>query len=807
MVNQKIKKLKNRWIRFCVNLFANNDLEQDLNKLKSNGTLCVPEISSCSREIAAEGIVLLKNEHRTLPLSETDTAAVFGRSAIDYFTVGFGSGGDVVSPYRSNLMEGLADRHVKVHKGLAQVYADWCSTPENEPDEGFWGHWPMSHPEMKLDEALVKKVSSESDAAIVVIGRAAGEDRENKLEEGSYYLTKAELQMLDLVTAHFARVAVVMDCGNVIDMGWTKRYGNKIGAIVYAWQGGMESGYALADVLTGAVNPSGKLTDTIAAAYEAYPSVGYFGQRKYNNYVEDIYVGYRYFETFAKDAVLYPFGFGLSYTTFEINASAKQENGRITVTASVTNTGDRSGREVVQVYLQKPNGKLGQPSRVLAGFQKTKLLQPGDKEEITVTFDLNEFASYDDSGVTSHRSCCVLESGTYMVSVGSNVREAKEVLCFDRAQTEVTEVLSEMCAVKPKCSFDRMVNRGNGLSYEPVPTVTKDLRKEILAGLPQPLSYQGAEIPFGKVLSGETSAEDFVAQLSLQELDDITHGQGPMNSPDGPKGNAGAFGGVTKSLKQRGIPPIITTDGPSGIRLRSICSLLPCGTALASTFDPEAVQALYTLLAKEMKILGTDMLLAPGMNIHRNPLGGRNFEYYSEDPFLTGKMASACIRGIQSQGASACPKHFACNNQEVNRNHNDSRLSERALREIYLKGFEIAVKEGSPKSIMTSYNKVNGAWSHYQYELCTGILRKEWGYDGLVITDWWMREGANEEFPRIKNDACRIRAQVDVLMPGAIAHRTLLKSLSDPDGVTLGEAQRSALNVIKFIIAAKGNGQ
>ena len=215
------------------------------------------------------------------------------------------------------------------------------------------------------------------------------------------------------------------------------------------------------------------------------------------------------------------------------------------------------------------------------------------------------------------------------------------------------------------------------------------------------------------------------------------------------------------------------------------------------------MERLYALLGKEMVIQGTQVLLGPGMNIHRDPLCGRNFEYYSEDPLLTGKMAAAMIRGIQSQGVSACPKHFACNNQEENRHECDSRVSQRAQREIYLRGFNIAVREADPWCLMTSYNLVNGVWSHYHYELVTEILRQEWGYQGVVITDWWMHDGASPEFPNIRNDAYRLRAQVDVLMPGAIQERTLLSSLADPQGVTRGEAQRCALNVVKFILKLK----
>ena len=798
-----MNRLWNKAARFVLSRINKTGLEQELNRATLSGKLPVPEIAEKARALAADGIVLLKNENNTLPITGDTTVAVFGRSAVDYFTVGYGSGGDVIAPYRKNLMEGLLERGVKVDGILASQYETWCNLPKNVPDEGYWGHWPMSYPEMSLKTADVAAAAQRCSLALVVIGRAAGEARENVLKPGSYYLTDREKAMLDLVTTCFGRVCVVMDCGNVIDMGWTRDYGDRISAIVYAWQGGMESGTALADVLTGAVNPSGKLTDTIAACYEDYPSSQSFGGREFNAYTEDIYVGYRYFETFAPERVLYPFGFGLSYTRFRLSSQAAVSGNQVTVSTQVENLGDEPGREVVQVYVDLPWGKLGNPKRVLAGFQKTGLLQPGMQENVTIAFSLEELASYDDTGATGHVNCFVLEPGSYCVQAGTSIRDVTPVVCLVKQETEVVQVLHEVNAVKAQHGFCRMVNREGQPDLENVPIATRDLRQAILDNLPQPLTPGEGTYTFGDLKAGRCTPEEFVAQLTDQELDDITHGFGLMNDPAGPAGNAGSLGGVTQALKDRGIPTVITTDGPSGIRIRKTCSLLPCGTCLASTFDPQAVEELYALLGKEMVLQGTQVLLGPGMNIHRDPLCGRNFEYYSEDPLLTGKMAAAMIRGIQSQGVSACPKHFACNNQEENRHECDSRVSQRAQREIYLRGFNIAVREADPWCLMTSYNLVNGVWSHYHYELVTEILRQEWGYQGLVITDWWMHNGTSPEFPNISNDAYRIRAQVDVLMPGDIESRTLLSSLADPQGVTRAEAQRCAVNVIKFILKLK----
>lgn len=798
-----MSQLFNKAARFVLSRIHRTGLEQDLNRTEGSGRLAVPEIAAQARAMAADGIVLLKNEDKTLPITGQTRVAVFGRSAVNYFTVGYGSGGDVVSPYRRNLMEGLLEHGVKVDGILASQYETWCSRPRNVPDEGYWAHWPMSNPEMPLKAEDVAAAALRCDMALVVIGRAAGESRENVLKPGSYYLTDREKAMLDVVATYFHRVCLVMDCGNVIDMSWTRDYENKLTAIVYAWQGGMESGTALADVLTGAVNPSGKLTDTIAVKYEDYPSSQSFGAMAFNAYTEDIYVGYRYFETFAPDRVLYPFGFGLSYTRFRLSSQAAVSGNQVTVNTTVENVGGEAGREVVQVYVDLPCGTLGNPKRVLAGFKKTGLLQPGQQQVVDVSFDLASLASFDDTGCTGHKDAFVLEAGNYCVQAGTSIRDVKAVVCIVKQGLEVVRQLHECNAVRPEHGFCRMVNKGGAPDMEMVPTANRNLKQDILAHLPQELTSGQTEFTFEDVKARRCTPEEFVAQLSDQELDDITHGFGLMNDPSGPAGNAGSLGGVTEALKKRGIPTVITTDGPSGIRIRRTCSLLPCGTCLASTFDPEGVEALYRLLGREMVLQGTQVLLGPGMNIHRNPLCGRNFEYYSEDPLLTGKIAAAMVRGIQSQGVSACPKHFACNNQETNRNKCDSRLSQRAQREIYLKGFEIAVKESDPWCLMTSYNLVNGVWSHYHYELVTDILHDEWGYRGLTITDWWMQPGAAPEFPAITNDACRIRAQVDVLMPGEIQERTLVASLADPNGVTRAEAQRCAVNVIKFILKVK----
>lgn len=767
-----------------------------------------PGMPELLRRAAAEGAVLLKNQNSVLPLANGTTVSLFGRGQTEWFYTGYGSGGDVNKPYAVNLVEGIRNcPSLSVNEALASVYTAWSE--KNPIDHGFWGHWPRYYPDMPLSDTLVRTAASVSDCAVVTIGRSSGEDRENALEKGSYYLTDEEREMLSLVTEHFAKTVVLLNIGSLMDLSWIDGYDGKIGAVLLVWQGGMESGNAVADLLSGAVTPCGKLTDTVATTYDAYPSAEDFGQKDYNFYTEDIYVGYRWFETFTPDKVQYPFGFGLSYTDFSVELVDTQESEtEFQFTCSVRNIGAQySGKEVLQIYLEKPCGKLGNPARILAGFAKTEALAPNESEAVQIVVPKTALASYDDSGVTGFCSAYVTEAGTYRFYLGTDVRKAREILTYTCPETVLLEQLSEAAA--PTVPFSVIRAEEQNETRVPVKQAghlaKTDLRRRITENLPQGTPMTGDKgYKLSDVQNGTVSIEDFTAQLSLTELEAISRGDYTMNSSLGVAGNAGAFGGVLESLRAKGVPPVITTDGPSGIRLWSCCSLMPIGTLLACTFDEVMVEEVFAAIGAEMLEKGTDVLLAPGINIHRSPLCGRNFEYYSEDPLLTGKIAAAAVRGIQKNGVSACPKHFACNNQEFCRNQNDSRLSERALREIYLKGFEICIKESNPHTIMTSYNKINGVHGHYQYDLCTTVLRGEWNYDGLVITDWWMRSQKSPEFPKLKDNAYRVRAQVDVLMPGGKRtgkkkpDGTLLATYGKQNGITLGELQRTAQNVLRF---------
>lgn len=794
---------------------SGGELAQDQNLGQKLGGKINDKIVPILRQAGADGCVLLKNEKNTLPFTKEDNVAVFGRVQYDYFFVGNGSGGDVITPYKINLIEGIEKNDsFKINEELKNTYKTWSK--RHQVDPGYWAHWPRFYPEMPLKDSLVAEASKKSNKALVVIGRSAGEDRENALEKGSFYLTDKEIKMLDTITKYFDKVALILNIGSLIDFEKINSYGDKISSIMIVWQSGMESGNAVADVLCGKVNPSGKLADTVAKNYESYPGSEEFGHKEENKYIEDIYVGYRYFETFKPQDVIYEFGFGLSYTTFEHKViSAENNDGKITVKAEIKNTGAVSGKEVLQLYASAPQGKLGKPAKVLIGFKKTKELAPNETATLEISADAYSYASYDDSNNSGNKNCYVLEEGEYNFFLGTSVKNCDKALSYNLESTKVLSTLTEVMAVKKESQFRRFmpVKNGDGynLSYENVPTVTTDLKQIILDNLPQGKEYTGDKgYKLKDVKDGKVSLDDFVAQLSPDELELISRGEGMMFTKLGPDGNAGVFGGVSKSLRDKGIPPMTTTDGPSGIRLRASCSLMPCGTALACTWDTELIYNLFVEMGNEMVERSTDILLAPGMNIHRNPLCGRNFEYYSEDPLISGKIAAATVNGIQSAGVSACPKHFACNNQEYNRNYNNSIVSERALREIYLKGFEICINEASPKNIMTSYNKINGVWSHYNYELCTTVLRGEWNYKGNVMTDWWMRYAPSPEFPELNGNAYRVRAQVDVLMPGAKAaisktaepDGTLLETYGKPDGITLGEMQRTAKNVLNYILAS-----
>lgn len=783
-----------------------------------------------SREVAAEGAVLLRNEGHVLPLTSNDNVAIFGRTQINYYRSGTGSGGSVHVTHTTNLLGGLRDKqNITINEQLASVYEQWVEQNPFDNGGGGWAAEPWHQKEMQLTDELVAEARKASNKAVIVIGRTAGEDQDNADAAGSYQLTEDEKAMLVNVTAHFDQTVVVLNVSNIVDMSWIDQadYVHPITSVIYSWHGGMEGGNAIADVLAGDVTPSGKLTDTIAYSINDYPSTSNFGDPLETIYAEDIYIGYRYFETFCPEKVQFEFGYGISYTQFDIQASEAQLAiidgvDYIQVAATVTNTGSTyAGKEVVQVYYEAPQGLLGQPLKALAAFGKTKTLQPGESQQLTLSFPVSSMASYDDAGVTGYTSAYVLEAGEYRFHVGNSVKNVTAVSFKGKSGYQISELqlieqLTE--AMAPTTAFKRMkpgAQRADGtyeLIYVDTPLRKSSLAERIEANLPATLEQTGNQgYTLQQVRDNKVSIEAFIAQLNDDDLATIVRGEG-MGSPLVTPGTASAFGGVSDRLVQFGIPATCTADGPSGIRMDTgqKATQVSIGTLLAATWDVELIEKLYVMEGQELLGYQIDTLLGPGLNIRRSPMNGRNFEYFSEDPFVTGAFATACTKGIIEGGSFATLKHFACNNQEQYRTKVNVVISERAVREIYLKGFEMAVKQGHANSIMTSYNAINGHWSASNYDLNTTILRGEWGFNGIVMTDWWavMNDVANGGPSDARFTNFMIRAQNDLYMVvnnyGAEINShddNTMESLENGT-LTRGELQRSAINICHFIMNA-----
>ncbi|MBP5281818.1 MAG: glycoside hydrolase family 3 protein [Lachnospiraceae bacterium] len=802
-------------------------------------------------EAVAEGVVLLENRNNALPLDKEKTIAVFGRIQLDYYKSGTGSGGMVNVSHVVTIPEGLTMRGAKLDQELLGIYQKW--TEEHPFDHGAsWGGEPWCQEEMPLSEELAESVSKRCETALIVIGRTAGEEMDNSYKEGSYLLTAGEKDMLRITRKYFKKVVVVLNVASIIDMSFVDEFTPD--AVLYGWQGGMMGGLGTADVLLGNVSPSGKLTDTIAYRIEDYPSDANFGDQNRDFYCEDIYVGYRYFETFAKEKVRYPFGYGLSYTKFlfddealsagafiervdgkadeyvilkekmreTIGEHGGKEMPKLIASVRVTNVGTVPGKEVAQVYCEAPQGKLGKPARVLCGFAKTKVLNPGESERVTIEIDPYSFASYDDSGVTERPYSYILESGDYYFHVGGSVRETLKPICMKVDGAEVLKQVSS--ALAPVRPFSRMVNRGGKPSFVTVPfldTVPNSVKNEDGEGettvfykkyegkrrleeMPAEIAYTGdVGIKLKDVFDGKNTLEEFIAQLSDEDLSCIIRGEG-MGSPKVTAGTASAFGGVSTHLQELGIPCVCCSDGPSGMRLDcgTKAFSLPGGTMLACTWNRVLLTELFAFTGREMAANHVECLLGPGMNIHRHPLNGRNFEYFSEDPFLTGEIAAAQLSGLHREGVTGTIKHFCGNNQETRRHFLDSVISERALREIYLKGFEIAVKKGGAYTVMTTYGSVNGLWTAGSYDLTTTILRKEWGFEGLAMTDWWANINRRGQAPDKRDFAAMAMAQNDLYMVCADGEKhddNTLESLEKGE-LQRAELQRNAANVLKVVL-------
>lgn len=779
-----------------------------------------------SRQAAREGIVLLRNHDKVLPITQSDKIALFGRCQIDTYRSGTGSGGAVNVAYAVNALEGIrSNADLNFDQELAAIYQQWVKQHPFDDGGGGWASEPWFQHEMPLDQQLVEQAATRANKAVVFIGRTAGEDKDNADQVGSYRLTELEQNMLTQVTRYFQHVIVVLNTTNIMDMSWLNNTDNKhaIKGVLYAWAGGMEGGHGLADILSGQFSPSGRLTDTIAYQLSDYPSSTNFGGSKRNCYAEDIYVGYRYFETFKPEAVQFPFGAGLSYTEFAhqlVHFSSTGEGAARTLhfDIEVRNVGEiYASKEVVQIYLQAPQGKLGRANRALVGFTKTDTIEPGQKQQVRVSVSLTSMATYDDAGATGHKSCYLLEAGAYRFYLGGDVRSAQQLdAIYELEQLLVVEQLTQACA--PSYPFERMYpiqaesQDKYQIGYQAVPLRENNPADYIIANLPQPLAVTGNQgIQLMDVKNGQADLDAFVAQMTPEQLATLVRGEG-MCSPKVTPGTASAFGGVSNSLFQLGIPVACAADGPSGIRMDSghKASQIPIGTSLGCTWNSELNEKLLYLVGLEMRSYNIDTLLGPGINIHRHPLNGRNFEYFSEDPLITGAMAAAQCRGLSRAGVSGTLKHYAGNDQESYRQDVDAVVSERALREIHIKPFEIAVKQGKASSIMTAYNPVNGYWAASNYDLNTLILRQEWGFDGIVMTDWWAKMNHPIKGGEASKTytAAMVRSQNDLYM--VVEHEGAERNVMQDDihdalvsgELTLAELQRSAINICRFLTRA-----
>lgn len=769
------------------------------------------------REIASEGIVMLKNQNGALPLKSTDRVAAFGRTFYYCFKGGAGSG-DVLGVFPVHPYEAMLNTDITFDKGVSDFYNNFNSE-RYDPELKYWNRydrkWVNSLLEAEIPDELIENAAKTCNKAIINIARSSGEWFDVPKEKGSFYLSDTEASLIERVTAKFESVILLLNTYGVVDTGFIKKY--NFDSVVYTSMGGSEMGNAVADVLTGKESPSGKLTDTWADI-ELYPTHEGFQDLEIP-YNEGIYVGYRYFDSFGVE-VDFPFGFGLSYTDFRISPTFCRLNGsKVQVGASVENIGETAGKEVVQVYLSEPQGKLNKAYQQLAAFKKTRKLKAGEKEDMEIAFDLADFAAYDEE-----KAEFVLEKGDYIIRLGNSSRST-EVIAKIHIPEDIVTLKTVNRAVCPKKlnlikadpkNFYTYGEEKNQLDNCPVLELSAKEVKCVTVKQPKenkPLESKGF-FTLEDVRNNKATVEDLVAQFSDEQLVDIINGV--TSQTFGTNLHVGTMAvtvegaaGEIWSCDTYKIPPCINADGPTGIRLggfigRSaiprdtelslIMSAFPTATCVANTWNIALAQKMGECISDDMSIAGINGWLAPALNIHRNPLCGRNFEYYSEDPVISGEMAAGAVKGIQTlpDGSPskhyATIKHFAANNAEVLRFDSDSLVSERALREIYLKGFEIAVKKSEPLALMNSYNKVNGVYASDSFDLNTAILRAEWGYEGCVMTDW----SAKSTSAKMPHAGC------DLVMPGC-RNKDYLEGLKD-GSISRADVQRCAVNVMRLVL-------
>lgn len=771
-----------------------------------------------SRIAAVEGMILLKNENQILPIRKGTALALYGSGVVYTIKGGTGSG-DVNNRSTINIMQGLENAGYKItSKSWIDKYKDeykkarlkwrdevWEKTEEspgiNPSGINFFYAYTSTPFCIPVGEIPDK---TDAEIAIYVLSRQAGEGKDRMNQAGDFLISEEERKILEQICILYPHVILVLNTGGIMDISFTENYSN-IEGILYINQPGMEVGNAFADIISGDVVPSGKLTDSWPYTYSDYPNAQVFSHNNGNvdkeEYVEGIYVGYRYFDTFDIP-VKYGFGYGLSYTDFKIETlgiehfdlgTTKPEIG---VKVKVTNIGEQySGKEVVQIYVSCPQEKIDKEYRRLVGFQKTKLLTPGESQEITIRFSIHEMASY-----YEEQSAWILEKGCYGIFVGNSLQDSVFGALVQMDEEAIVVKTEHICPQKDQLDelkgIPEKVNERRKIWLDDV-SKQPEIILHSFDVKTEEVSYERRFQDFSEEVS------NFVDSLCTDQLIQLVTGEiaKEQGSNLGAAGNSvpGSAAETSSCAKEQGLASIVLADGPAGLRLSrtyqvvdkkaqsmpfemaieggffskeqsvqegvtyyQYCTAIPVGTVLAQSWNTELIEKCGKAVAEEMQEFGVSLWLAPGMNIHRNPLCGRNFEYYSEDPLLSGMVAAAMTDGVQSEkGCGTTIKHFVCNNQEDNRMKSDSIVSERAIREIYLKGFEIAVKKSAPMSIMTSYNLINGIHAANNYDLCTKVVRNEWGYKGLIMTDWTTTQNG----PDCTASGC-IRAGNDIVMPG-----------------------------------------
>jgi beta-glucosidase len=783
---------------------------------------------------ALEGIVLLQNDG-ALPI-KPGSLALYGAGAAMTIKGGTGSG-EVNERYSVNIMEGMKksgftittkkwiEDYESMYKDSKAKYADEFRKKIRRFNMAeIMGH-PFRYPFGReiTDEDIS---SSNTDTCIYVVSRQAGEGMDRKLDNYDNNLSEVEIKNIRKCVENYKKTIVVINVGSSFDVSFMDEI-KGINALVFFCQQGTEGGTAFADIITGKVSPSGRLSDTWAMKYDDIPFASEFsylnGNLNEEYYKEGIYVGYRYFDTFMVKP-RYEFGYGLSYTEFSITVSETiVDRTKIRVKAHVTNTGKiYGGKEVVQLYVSCPQGKIPKEYQKLAAFAKTVELKPGQSEELELTFDLSDLVSYREDSADY-----ILEKGDYILRIGESSRKTIPCAVVNLDEDVIASKHQNICSVKEKI---QELTSSEALFSDNLENVE---RLSVKASDFTTVVYEYSTPP---VYSDE-KVDDLINKLSLKDMVNLVVGAGMFGNKNyftAP----GAVGNTTSKLVDKGIINVTFSDGPAGLRLqrtsavtkrgkvKMIDSLIevleympkiirffvfgnpekdtliyqyttafPVGLSLAQTWNIELLEEVGQAISAEMKEYGITYWLAPAMNIHRNPLCGRNFEYFSEDPLLTGKLAAYITKGVQSvEGNYATIKHFCANNQEENRNKVSSNVSERALREIYLRGFEIAVREGGAKSVMTSYNRVNGIYTPNSYDLCTKALRNEWGFDGVVMTDWFSCGKG------LGDSALALSAGNDLIMPGTGVNKKVILSAVKKGTIKEEDIKRCAANVLRSIV-------